>query len=97
MTTAPADPFTAIANGARIRAYAELAAPGPVVRAANRDPAHADEPDRLDITRSPNSHLGLGHGPHHCLGAPLARLEARIGFVLFYGLTALPVRLGKPA
>lgn len=93
----------------------------PAILAANRDPAHVEEPGRLDIARSPNSHLGLGHGPHHCLGAPLARLEARIGFatllerhpdlclaveppeltwqpnVLFHGLTALPVRLGKPA
>jgi len=40
--------------------------------AANRDP------DRFDITREPPGHLAFGHGVHHCLGAPLARLEGRI-------------------
>ena len=38
-----------------------------------------DDPDRLDLTRSPNPHLSFGHGPHHCLGAPLARMELQVG------------------
>ena len=46
--------------------------------AANRDPAVFVEPERLDLGRKPTQHQAFGHGPHYCLGAPLARLEARI-------------------
>jgi cytochrome P450 len=58
-------------------------APGELIylvqAAANRDPEHFAEPDRLDLARHPNSHLGFGYGLHYCLGAPLARLETAIG------------------
>lgn len=50
-----------------------------VLASANRDPHHFTEPDRLDLGRNPNRHLSFGKGAHYCLGAPLARTEARIG------------------
>ena len=45
---------------------------------ANRDPAAFAAPDTLDVTRRPNPHIGFGAGLHHCLGAPLARMELQI-------------------
>ena len=64
---------------------------------ANRDPAVFADPDRLDVTRTnARDHLSFSLGPHHCLGAALARLEAEVAFELL--LERHPqVRLAAPA
>jgi cytochrome P450 len=49
-----------------------------LLAAAHRDPAVADRPDEFDPTRGTIRHLAFGHGPHFCLGAPLARMEATV-------------------
>jgi cytochrome P450 len=50
----------------------------PAISSANRDPAQFPDPDRLDLGRDTSGHVAFGHGVHHCLGAPLARMEAEI-------------------
>ncbi|MDG2303546.1 MAG: cytochrome P450 [Candidatus Binatia bacterium] len=47
---------------------------------ANRDDREFEKPERFDIHREPKRHLAFGHGVHYCLGANLARLEARVAF-----------------
>lgn len=53
------------------------------IGAANRDPAQFSQPDRLDISRSPNRHLAFASGMHACVGLNLARLEGRIAIGRF--------------
>ena len=50
----------------------------PAISSANRDPAQFPDPDRLDLSRDTSGHVAFGHGVHHCLGAPLARMEAEV-------------------
>jgi cytochrome P450 len=62
-------------DGVRLEAGAAVL---PVISSANRDPAVFPDPDRLDLGRSGATPLAMGFGPHHCLGAQLAKLELRI-------------------
>ena len=86
---APANAMTRIVrieheiSGTRLMAGDRVFA---IINAANRDETHFEKADELDIARSPNRHLTFGQGIHFCLGAQLARLEARI---------ALPMLLGR--
>lgn len=70
----------------------------PILYGANRDPDQFPEPDTFDVGREPNRHIAFGSGIHHCLGAPLARAEARIAFRLLlerYPVLELTVDSGE--
>ena len=64
-------------HGVRVPANARLVI---CFGSANHDERIFDDPDRFDLTRPRERHLGFGLGAHHCLGSPLARLEGRVVF-----------------
>ncbi len=84
-----------VVNGSRLRrGDAVLLAIG----AANRDPDVFDEPERLDVQRSKGSNISFGRGVHHCIGAPLARLEGRIALeVLLKRFSSMRLLTDRPA
>jgi cytochrome P450 len=53
-----------------------------LIGSANHDPEVFPSPERLDITRKVTINISFGRGIHHCLGAPLARMEGRIAFAM---------------
>lgn len=67
-----------------------------LIGAANRDPAAYEDPERLDIGRTPVRHLAFGQGIHFCLGAPLARLETRIALRMLLQRAPQPRLAGEP-
>ena len=64
-------------NGQLIRAGDEVVVSLPM---ATRDPTRYEDPDRLDLTRRPKTSLAWGYGIHHCIGAPLARMEMQVAY-----------------
>jgi cytochrome P450 len=83
-----------VIGGQSIRAGERLVL---VLNAANRDPEQFAEPDRLLLDREPNRHVAFGYGIHFCLGAPLARLEAKLALPrLIARLPELAVATPRP-
>jgi cytochrome P450 len=65
--------------------------------AANRDPALMPDADKLDVSRGAPGHVAFGHGVHHCLGAPLARMELKMAFpALFQRFPGLRLTGAEP-
>jgi cytochrome P450 len=69
-------------GGTVIPAFAQVVVS---IAAANRDPARFREAQEFDIRRAERNHIAMGHGIHHCLGAPLARMQARIALGALHG------------
>jgi hypothetical protein len=81
--------------------FAEGALLNLCIAGANRDPEVFEDPDRLDLGRAHNPHLGFAGGPHVCAGLAVARIEARVAVGLFlqrfphYALAGKPEREGR--
>jgi cytochrome P450 len=66
------------------------------IGAANRDPAQFVDPERFDVGRKPNRHVGFGHGDHACAGMNVARMEARIAVGRLLARFKVMERAGEP-
>jgi cytochrome P450 len=69
---------------------------GVMLGAANRDERQFEDPDRFDVTRDASGHLAFGFGIHFCLGASLARMEARAAFEALVPELPTLERIGEP-
>jgi hypothetical protein len=90
--------FRTATDGARV-AGEEIPKGGivaPLFASANRDETVFPDPDRFQVARSPRDHLAFGHGIHFCLGAALARLEARTAFEVLLPRIRKPTLEGGP-
>jgi cytochrome P450 len=69
---------------------------GVILGAANRDPRAFEEPNRLDLARTPNPHVAFGRGIHFCIGAPMARIEGSIAIAALVSRFPGLHRAGEP-
>ncbi|WP_169813928.1 cytochrome P450 [Actinomadura kijaniata] len=67
-----------------------------IIGAANRDPARFERPEELDLARTGNPHLGLGRGPHACIGTQLALTQMRVVFATLARLCPTATLVGRP-
>ena len=95
----PVQSMYRVAAADAVLADVQIPAGAPLVAwigSANRDERHFVKPDEFDIGRGPSRHLAFGQGSHFCLGAPLARLEARIALeAVLSRLPGLTVAVGS--
>jgi len=82
-----------VVDGQLVRAGEQVVV---LLHEANHDPTVFASPDVLDITRDARRHLSFAAGPHHCLGAPLARLEAQIVLGALVALPDLRLAVDEP-
>ena len=83
----------AVVDGQPVRAGEQVVA---LLDAANHDPTVFADPDALDLTRDARRHVAFGAGPHHCLGAALARAEAQIALTALISLPGLALATDEP-
>jgi cytochrome P450 len=82
-----------VVSGVAIERGQKVAA---LMGSANRDGDAFDRPDRLDVSRDPNPHVGFGMGLHFCLGAPLARMELQVSFRTLFDRYPTIMLAGRP-